>query len=82
MSESRHDMIATMGLVKNKLFPSNEQSDDRPSKKDNQKNNKLFDQFGVHQSSFFLKSWRGFVFFLKILYSKDKLLPRGHYEKF
>jgi len=51
-------IIAATGIIKNKLFESKEQSDDRPSKKDNQENNKLFDQFGVHKSSLFLKSSR------------------------
>jgi hypothetical protein len=52
VSGPQHFIIAATGIIKNKLFPSNEQSDGGPSKKDNQKNNKLFDQFGVHGSSF------------------------------
>jgi hypothetical protein len=58
MSEPQYSIVVAKGLIKDKLFPSDQQSDDGPSKKDNQENNKLFDQFGVHKSSFFLKSWR------------------------
>jgi hypothetical protein len=47
-----------MGQIKEKLFASNEQNDDGPSKEDNQKDNKLSDQLGVHKPSFFLKGWR------------------------
>jgi hypothetical protein len=36
-------MIAAIGQIQEKLFVSDEQGDDSPSKKDNQKNNELFD---------------------------------------
>jgi hypothetical protein len=47
------------------LFVSYDQGDDGPSKKDNQKNNKFFDQFGVHKLSFFSKAGDDLYFFLK-----------------
>jgi len=51
--------------IRGKLFPSNEEGDDGPSEKDDQKNNKLFDQFGVHKSSFFSKAGDDLYFFSK-----------------
>jgi len=43
MSGPQYYIIAAMGLVKNKLFASDKQGDNSPSKKDNQKDNELFD---------------------------------------
>jgi len=43
MSGPQYYIIAAMGLIKNKLFPSDKQSDDGPSKEDNQKEYELFD---------------------------------------
>jgi hypothetical protein len=54
-----------MGISKNKLFPSNEQSDGGPSKKDDQKDYELFDQFGVHETSFSSKAGESLYFSLK-----------------
>jgi hypothetical protein len=54
-----------MEQTQDRLFVSDEQSGDGPSKKDNQKNNKLSDQFGVHKSSIFSKAGDDLNFFLK-----------------
>jgi hypothetical protein len=63
--ESKKYFIATMEQTQDRLFVSDEQSGDGPSKKDNQKNNKLSDQFGVHKSSIFSKAGDDLNFFLK-----------------
>jgi len=42
-----------MNSIKEKLFGSCDQDDNGPCKEEYQKGNKLFDQFGVHKSSFF-----------------------------
>ncbi len=45
-------LIAKVGESKEKLFTSKEEGDDSPSKEDDQKNDKLFDQLGIHKFPF------------------------------
>jgi len=54
-----------MEQTQDRLSVSDEQSGDGPSKKDNQKNDKLSDQFGVHKSSIFPKAGDDLYFSLE-----------------
>jgi len=63
------------------LFWSCQQKDDRPPKEEDHKRDELFDQFWIHQSSFFQGNEIGCLF-LEDEVLEIYIFVKGYYEKF